>query len=129
MSSPRDEQRQEVEQAKLDLVCKCGHPRDKHVFLRARCAENCGCVRYEPKAKATILGTALSLDEQLELANKEIGRLRMLNRVLLDEQAPDVEKIIRQNEKLREGIRVMVGDPTSTRADVQARLLGLMGDL
>lgn len=116
----------ELEQAKQDLVCKCGHPRNKHVFLRARCAENCGCVRYEPKPTKSILGTALTLDEQLELTARELKRVRAMNRLLLEEQTPETNAIVKQNEKMREGIMRILGDPTSTRADVQAGLLRLL---
>jgi hypothetical protein len=118
--SIRDDLHRQVEEALDDLPCKCGHERVKHVNLRARCATDCGCVRYEPKALKSILNRALSLDDQLELANRELRRLRALTAALLDEVPADVQAIVRDNERFRGALLDIVKDPTSTREAVQS---------
>lgn len=121
-----DEQRRQLEEARDDAVCKCGHPRTKHVFLRGRCATNCGCVTYEPKPQWSLASAALDAEDELELARKEITRLRIIIDGLMDDAPADEQKLREEIERLRDGLRRIAGDPASTRASVQAQVFRLL---
>lgn len=118
--------------ATATVLCRCGHPRSKHVFMRGRCAENCGCVGFEVARNQDIFETALTLDEQVELLRKENVRLTGLNRALLNEldgQVPIEDGSHKLRMKLEDVRRVLLQvatDPTSTRATVQGAILQLL---
>lgn len=107
-------------------ICKCGHPQQRHVMLRARCAvEDCNCVHFEMADKWEVLAKAVELDEQLELVRKELRRLRAWNRALLSgADLPDeLDTLVQKVELARETFMQIVSDPTSSRAAVQAAAL------
>lgn len=118
----------ELAAAESDPPCKCGHPRLRHAMLRARCTlDGCTCVHYEPKQKWSLVGHAVNVEDELELARKEIRRLRAQLDVALDDQPLDVQELSRELEKLRDGLRAITSNPESTRAAVQAQAIRLLG--
>jgi hypothetical protein len=113
------------------LPCRCGHLRERHVMLRARCTvevddKPCGCVQYEAAMPQTgLFATAITLDERLEIAEAALRRTRAMLKSVLEEEGIEEEarKAMRDNVKMRETIEAIVNNPTSSRADVQGALL------
>lgn len=135
----RGKRRAQGDGVEVETTCKCGHARTTHVFGRARCTVMvpgdtqqipCGCVQFELPEATNIFATALDLDDQLELARKELTRCRALLKVIIAEEITDRDGVLgrtlRENQRLRTGIQSIINGPTTTRAEVQAALLRIM---
>lgn len=111
----------------LALECECGHPARRHVMGRARCAiDGCGCVVFEVKQARNLLRTALSLDERLEIAERELELRTELLRTLLADEEPDGHAALMAALSMREELRRIIGDPLSKREAVQSALIRLL---